>query len=201
LYPRDNGLWHAIGDRIELFLEQRMGFSPEKADSVRADYLLRYGTTLRGLALHDGVEPEEYLEFVHDIRLEDYLQADARLRDMLADLPLQRMIFSNAHRPYILAVLRALGIESQIHGIVDIMALDLFNKPLPEAYRRALQLAGNPAAHECTMVDDLSRNLDPAAKLGMRTILVGPDGGETHPHLRITRIHDLAAALRPDSGG
>jgi putative hydrolase of the HAD superfamily len=57
-------------------------------------------------------------------------------------------------------------------AIIDVMAVQPYCKPEPEAYHIALQLAGSPDPREVLMVDDRSENLATAAKLGIQTILV-----------------------------
>jgi putative hydrolase of the HAD superfamily len=201
LYPGGSGLWAAIGERIHLFLTDRMRLPLEEADRLRAQYLERYGTTLQGLVRHHGVDPVDYLEFVHDLPLGSYLQPDAELQRILAGLAFHRVVFTNSHRGHAMAVLRALDIESEVDQIVDILALELHNKPMPEAYVRALRLVNDPSPQACVMVDDLPRNLDPARRLGMRTILVGPTPQAPTVHIRIDSIHGLAKALVSSNDG
>lgn len=194
LYPPTNGLWQAIGARIFEFMTGRLGMAAAQAERLRADYLDRYGTTLNGLVRHHGVDPLEYLRFVHDLPLEAYLAPDRRLHDLLADLPSRRVIFTNAHREYVERVVERLGVADVLHQIIDVLALQLHHKPEPEAYRLALALAGDPPAEGCAIVDDRARNLLPAASLGMHTVLVG-DGPQDGIARTIESIYDLPEAL------
>ena len=41
--------------------------SPDDAFRLQKDYYRRYGTTLRGLMLEHGMEPDDFLDFVHQI--------------------------------------------------------------------------------------------------------------------------------------
>lgn len=197
LYPRTNGLWQAIGARIQRYLIDRMGMTIAEADRVRTHYLEQYGTTLRGLIRHHGVDPLDYLTSVHDLPIGEYLSPDPRLRDVLDGLPARKVIFTNAHRGHVERVLDCLGIDSSIDQIVDLFALQMFNKPDPNAYRIALQLAGDPDPVGCAMVDDRLRNLLPAGRLGMYTVRVGPPGQEDGTDTAIAEIYDLPKAF-PD---
>lgn len=195
LYPRTNGLWQAIGQRILGYLIDRVGMTAAEAERDRALYLERYGTTLSGLIRHHGVDPLDYLRDVHNLPLQEYLSADPRLRRLLEGIPCRKVIFTNAHREHVERVLACLQIENTIDQIVDLLALQMFNKPDPNAYRLALELAGDPDPESCAMVDDRRRNLQPAAQLGMYTVLVGPSSEDDGASAAIEEIYDLPGVL------
>ena len=195
LYPRTNGLWQAIGERILGYLIDRVGMSESEAERVRALYLERYGTTLSGLIRHHGVDPLDYLRVVHDLPLDPFLSSDPRLRRVLEGIPSRKVVFTNAHREHVERVLACLQIEDTIDQIVDLLALQMFNKPDPSAYRLALELAGDPDPKRCVLVDDRRRNLLPASELGMYTVLVGPSSEDIGGDARIDEIYDLPKVL------
>jgi putative hydrolase of the HAD superfamily len=195
LYPAGNGVWEAIGERINQFIVDRLGVSVEEASALRAGYFRDYGTSLNGLRLHHAVEPHDYLAFVHDVPLEAYLAPDPGLRIMLGRLRLRPFIFTNADRRHAGRVLRVLDVADLVGPVIDIEALEWVNKPEPEAYRRALQLSGEPDPAACLVVDDQARNLDPAAALGMRTVLVGGARPTDGRHAWIPTVHGLPDAV------
>lgn len=195
LYPPSSGVWGAIGGRINRFMIERVGFSAEDIDRRRQEYFQKYGTTLNGLQKEFEIDPLEYLKFVHDIPVEELLQPDPRLQTMLKGMPQRKFIFSNADRPYIQRVLDLLGIAGFFEGIIDIVRTRFVCKPLPGAYAVALDAAGSPPVERCVVVDDLVRNLEPASKLGMITVLVNhplPDGAVHH---QIDNIYQLAGLM------
>ncbi len=195
LYPDSNGLWKAIRGRIEHFMQERMNFPPEDIPQLTASYLETYGTTLRGLQIHHQVDPLEYLSYVHDLPLEEYLSPDPVLREMLLSIPSRRWVFTNSDAPHAKNVLRQLGIEDCFEGLIDVLVLDPACKPRLEAYHRALKLAGGPDPRRCAMVDDLARNLTPAQELNMFTVLVGPNGHHNAADRWVRTIHDLPSAV------
>lgn len=173
LYPTHIGLMQNIGQKITRWLQRHLGLSAEEASRLREVYVQLYGTTLGGLlAEHAGeVDVEDYLAFVHDVPVEDYLRPDPALRAMLTALPLRRVVFTNSTAEHARRVLNALGIADIFEHIVDIRALNFIHKPCLEAYERLLALlsAQGPA---CILIDDRAVNLRPARQLGMTTILV-----------------------------
>jgi len=195
LYPPASGVWNAIGERIQVFMMDRLGLSYDQTTSLRRRYFEQYGTTLNGLWHNHAVDPQEYLSFVHAVPLEEMLHPDPALAGMLHGLRQKRVIFTNANLQHAERVLACLGIAREIDAIVDLFALEMVNKPEPAAYQRAMALAGveDPAA--CVLADDLPRNLYPARSMGMTTVLVGPGPADAGADVHIQRITDLVAAL------
>ena len=173
VYPASAGLWEAIGDRINRFMVETVGIDPAAASTLRQEYFERYGTSLNGLRLRHGIDPFDYLRYVHDLPLHQYLKPDPKLRRMLTQLSVPAVIFTNADSAHARRVLKVLGVDDLIEQFVDIVALEWVNKPQPEAYRKAMALCGVDQAGAYLVVDDQPRNLHPAAALGMGTALVG----------------------------
>jgi len=177
LYPRGSGVMKEIGHRIQLWLCERLDLTWEEAIEVRADYLHRHGTTLGGLIAERGIAPRDYLDFVHDIPLEEYLSPDPALDAMLSSIPLRKVIYTNATARHARRVLRALGVTEHFERVIGIDDMGLRNKFNHDAYERMLSLIGAQGP-VCFMVEDSPRNLLPAKALGMTTILVDAEPSE-----------------------
>jgi putative hydrolase of the HAD superfamily len=197
LYPSDNGLWEAIRDRMNLYIKQRFGMQDNEVVSLRHSYYQKYGTTLKGLQIHYQVDADEYLAFVHDLPLREFIQPAPRLRHMLLSLPYQRWIFTNADSNHAIRVLEILGVSDCFEGIIDVRAIDFACKPEEIAYQRALALAGNPTTGQSVFVDDSAENVKTAHQLGFKTILVGRDGDHfTHVDFAIPDLLRLPQVLQ-----
>ncbi len=179
LYRSDNGLWEVIRERMSLFMVQRLNMSPSQVEVLRERYYREYGTTLRGLQLHYQVDANEYLAFVHDVDLQAYLQPDPALREMIHSLPQKKWIFTNADANHALRVLDILRLENCFEGIIDIRALEFVCKPEPQAFERALFLAGSPSPGSCVLCDDALHNLSVARELGFVTVWVNHNAQRT----------------------
>jgi putative hydrolase of the HAD superfamily len=183
LYPNGNGLWEAIGDRMDLFMRDILQISPEQVPVLREAYFHQYGTTMKGLVRHHKVNADEFLEFVHQVPLENFLAQDPTLEALLSDLPYEKWIFTNANQGHSQRVLAHLGISHNFSGILDVTALDLHNKPEPEAFRLALIKVGSPLPRQCVLIDDQEKNLLAATEHGMHTIHIHhPDEISLHPY-------------------
>jgi putative hydrolase of the HAD superfamily len=174
LYPRQAKLMEAIGQRIQLFMVQKAGIPADDVVSKRRYYYQQYGTALRGLMEEYRINPAEYLHFVHDLNPRDFFGASPPLNQMLTEIPLRKVIFTNADASHAERVLNTLQVRAHFERIIDLEAINYKNKPDPLAYRRVLELLDTAGAH-CIMVDDTARNLIPAKDLGMTTILVDGD--------------------------
>ncbi len=201
LYPTQAGLMHEISDRMSEYMIDHVGIAPKDVDRVRRDYWTRYGTTLRGLYIERHVDAQAFLNYVHAVDLTRYLKPDTQLADLLAALPQQKSIFTNAPANYARNVLRALAIEKYFDEIFDINFIAYESKPTPTAYAKVA--AALPVrADECAMIDDTARNLVPAKELGMRTVWLdgnnsarAAEGGAAADFV-IKSIYDVAGAVQ-----
>jgi putative hydrolase of the HAD superfamily len=189
LYPRDSGLWDAIGHRINLYMIERLSMPPEEVAARRERYLSAFGTTLNALRHYYGTDPDDFLSFVHDLPIRSYLRPDPDLDGMLRRLTMVKVIFTNADAQHARRVLSCLGIAHHFDRIIDIHALEFINKPDPRAYLKALEFV-SAQANECVLVEDSLQNVVPARRLGMTTVLVG-DGVSTCTDYQVPRIIDL----------
>ena len=101
LYPRRTGLMAEIGRRILLYLTSRMGFAPDEAADVKKRFFVRYGTTLRGLQIEYQVNADDYLHFVHDVPLENYIEPAPALDAMLGRLRATRLTTARRYARWI----------------------------------------------------------------------------------------------------
>ena len=171
LYARENGLMGEVGRRIQAWLCENMELAWEDAVVMRRKYYRQYGTTLGGLIAEHDVDAHDYLVYVHDIPLEEYIGPNPALDAMLAAIPLRHAVYTNATAEYARRVLGVLGVADHFEDVIGIDDVGLINKPVQEAYERVL-VRLDAWGPECIMVEDSARNLNPAKALGMTTVLV-----------------------------
>ena len=87
LYPPERELFSLIDKRINRYMCEVVGIPAGEVDGLRRRYWADYGVTLGGLIRHWSVDPEDYLEYVHDVDVAGRLQHDAALRRMIESLP------------------------------------------------------------------------------------------------------------------
>ena len=196
LYPRQAGIMDQIRTLMLSYMRERFNLSPKEADALRQRYFQTYGTTMRGLQINHHIDPDEFLHYVHDIPLDQFLGPNPELDAVLASLPQAKIIFTNASREHAEAVLAVLGIRRHFVQIVDVRDMDYESKPHAVAYRRICELLDVPP-NQCLLVEDNVRNLAPAKALGMTTVLVG-DGSQAGSDIvdyAIGRVEDIQRVL------
>lgn len=191
LYPSTTGIWNAIGDRMDHYITDSLGFVPVDVKKMRNELFYEYGTTLRGLKTLYDIDERAFLDFVHDVPLDRFLQKDVVLVDTLSLFPNRKIIFTNASQDHAERVIEILGIDEFFSEIIDILQISPYCKPMPEAYHKALEISGlsNPA--DCVVIDDSPRNLKTASEMGFFTIQVGSDTRCPYADAAILTIADL----------
>lgn len=173
LYPH-HLLWQQVDDRIRAYVAEFLKVTADEAFRVQKDYYKRYGTTMRGLMTEHGVDPDAYLDFVHQID-HSPLEPNPALGDALEKLPGRKLILTNGTVAHADAVLKRLEIDKHFEDVFDIVAADLEPKPKAITYERFLKRHGVEPT-KAAMFEDLSRNLEVPHTLGMTTVLVVPSG-------------------------
>ena len=173
LYSPDTGLWEVIRLRIEQYMIEKLQFPAEVVPSLRNELFLKHGTTMRGLEEHYQINEQEFLDYVHDVSLDRFLKPDPQLRLTLELYSQRKIIFTNADTNHANRVLNALELQGCFDQIIDIRDIRPYCKPQPEAFKKALELAGVKNPNDCVMIDDAYRNLVVASETGLFTIQTG----------------------------
>ena len=71
LYSPKSKIFDQIDIRMKKFISKKLNISLEEAFKVQKLYYHKYGTTLFGLMQNHNLEPDEFLDFVHDINFKN----------------------------------------------------------------------------------------------------------------------------------
>jgi putative hydrolase of the HAD superfamily len=162
-----------VAVRITEFVANHYLVPHDEARVIQKDLFHRYGTTMRGMMTEEAICPDAYLSFVHDIDLSD-MPLDHELDRMIGALPGKKHIFTNGTVPHAENVLDAFGVRHHFDQIFDIVAADYIPKPEQHAFDQFMQKT-NIDPTGAVMIEDMARNLQPAAALGMRTVWLDSD--------------------------
>jgi putative hydrolase of the HAD superfamily len=167
LYPASCRLFDQVQARMTQYICERLELTAEAAAELRRTYFRQHGTTLRGLMTVNRIDPHEFLTFVHDIDLAG-VPPDPALAAAMRRLRGRKIVHTNGSERHAERLLAHLGLSDSFCGIVDIAAAGFDPKPSLAGYRLLLQRHA-VAPRRALMVEDIARNLAPAAELGMTT--------------------------------
>ena len=176
LYPHHSNLFAQIDVKMTAYVAELLHLSREDARKVQKEMYLEYGTTLNGLMERHGVDPDDFLEKVHDIDY-SWVEPDPALGAAIRALPGRKFIFTNGDRGHAERTARQLGVLDHFDDIFDIIAAGLTPKPARKTYESFVELHKVAGPH-AVMFEDLGRNLVVPKALGMTTVLVVPKNFE-----------------------
>ena len=191
LYPTSARLFDQIEVKMTDYVAKALNVSTEVADHLRDTYWKQYGTTLAGLMAEHSIDPEPYLDAVHDIDF-SVLSRDDILAARIAALPGRKVVYTNGARPYALKVLEARGLSGLFDAVYGVEHAGYRPKPEQAAFEAIFAL-DNLAPEFGAMFEDDVRNLAVPHALGMRTVHVGP-AALPAPHIH-HHTDDLTAFL------
>jgi putative hydrolase of the HAD superfamily len=176
LYPHHTNLFAQIDVKMTAYVSELLQLPRDEARVIQKELYKEYGTTLNGLMHRHGIDPDDFLQKVHDIDY-SWVAADPALGDEIKALPGRKFIFTNGDRGHAERTARQLGILDHFEDIFDIVAAGLVPKPARETYDKfaALHRITGPKA---AMFEDLARNLAAPKALGMTTVLIVPSNFE-----------------------
>ncbi|MEL7048957.1 MAG: pyrimidine 5'-nucleotidase [Pseudomonadota bacterium] len=188
LYPADCNLFAQVDRRMGEFIATSLGLPYAQARHLQKAYYYQYGTTLSGLMQVHKVEPQAFLDYVHDIDL-SVVAEHPELADAIAQLPGRRLIFTNGSRGHAERVAAKLGVLEHFEDICSIETCEFIPKPKAEAFDRMVRHHDVDAAG-AAMFEDMPHNLEVPHELGMTTVLVhGSDPGD-HPATKTIKTWD-----------
>jgi len=179
LYPARCRLFDQVDRRIGLYIQQLLNLDPEAARALQKQYFREHTTTLKGLMVNHGINPVDFLEFVHQIDVTGIAE-DPALERALKRLPGRKLIYTNGSVAHARNVMHRLGIGHHFKDIFDIVAAEYLPKPDHASFAQMIATYGI-APEQAIMFDDMPRNLAPAAALGMTTVLVASDHDWAQP--------------------
>ena len=176
IYDIKAGLFVKISERITQYIMEVLSFTKEEANLVRSDMYKKYGLTLTGLMREYEIDPDEYLDYIHDVTHPE-LQYEKQLKLSLNNLSGKKFIYTNASQDHAKKILSAMGIEAEFEKILDIKATHYVPKPDPKSYDimlKSFDISANEIGYSI-FIEDTAKNLKPAKLLGLKTVWIEND--------------------------
>ena len=171
MYDINLGLFKKISNRITDFIMSKYSLDIDQAKKIQKEYYLKYGLTLRGLIVEKKLEPEEFLDYVHDVEHPE-LKKNDQLISKIRILEGKKIIFTNATSKHAKKILKILELEDDFDQIIDIKDLEYIPKPDKRSYKKLLECLNLDKENldKTIFFEDTVKNLVPAKELGITTV-------------------------------
>jgi putative hydrolase of the HAD superfamily len=167
LYSGQTNVFSEVDKKMSAFISKKMNVGLIEAKEIQKKYFYEYGTTLSGLMKQDGIDPHDFLEFVHDIDI-SWLPKDLKLREELIKIKEKKYIFTNGSHAHVENVTKQLGIDDLFDGAFDIVDAGFVPKPHIDPYKKIVNKF-NLDPNKSILIEDIAHNLEQAKNLGMKT--------------------------------
>ena len=173
MYDINLGLFKKISNRITDFIMSKYSLDIDQAKKIQKEYYLKYGLTLRGLIVEKKLEPEEFLDYVHDVEHPE-LEKNDQLISKIRLLEGKKIIFTNATSNHAKKILKILELEHDFDQIIDIKDLEYIPKPDKRSYKKLLECLNlnKENLDKTIFFEDTVKNLIPAKELGITTVWI-----------------------------
>ena len=189
VYPEDSNIFKQIDSKMKSFISKNLKVSLKQAYIIQKKYFIENGTTLRGLMLYHNIQPEFFLNYVHDINLSK-IKKNSQLNTQLENYTGKKIIFTNGSYDHANKVLKKIGLNQNIDHIFDIIEASYIPKPEITTYQKVIKKYSlQPAT--TIMIDDLPDNLKTAKNLGIKTVLI-------KSHFFNSKTYDYIDIICPD---
>ena len=176
IYDFNLGLFKRVSSRMTEYIKEFFDLNEVDALTLQRDMYKKYGLTLRGLMIEKKIDPEPFLEFVHDVDFSE-LNEDITLKTLLGKIKGKKSIYTNATFKHAKNILKSMGIFQEFEIIFDIKDANYIPKPDPNSYhimKKKLNLNDNNIS-KSIFFEDTAKNLKPARELGMSTVWIEND--------------------------
>ena len=168
LYRDLESVFGQVSKRMTKYIAEKLNLDLKKAKELQTNYFHQYNTSLNGLMIHHNINPLEFLNYVHEINL-DFMEKDLVLRKELLKLDAKKIVFTNGSHQHIANITKHLGIDDLFDGAFDITDCNYVPKPEIKPYKFLINKF-DIKPEETVFIEDIAKNLEPAKKLGMKTV-------------------------------
>jgi putative hydrolase of the HAD superfamily len=167
LYSGQTKVFSEVDKKMSSYISKKMNVDLVKAREIQKKYFYEYGTTLSGLMKQDGIDPHEFLEFVHNIDI-SWLPKDLKLKEELIKIKEKKYIFTNGSHAHVKNITKQLGIDGLFDGAFDIVDANFIPKPHVDPYKKIIDKFDIEPT-KSILIEDIAHNLEQAKNLGMKT--------------------------------
>ncbi|KAI7996111.1 Uncharacterized protein C24B11.05 [Camellia lanceoleosa] len=206
LYPLSTGLAAGCCKNIGDYMVEKLGIDKNKIPELSNLLYKNYGTTMAGLrAIGYDFDYDDYHSFVHGRLPYENLKPDPVLRSLLLNLPIRKVIFTNADRVHAAKVLSKLGLEDCFEGIICFETLNPIHKNTTSDDEDDIEFVGStlsPTTTNCDQIFDIVGHFsqpNPGSVLPKTPIVCKPSEHAIERALKIANINPQRTLFFEDS--
>ncbi|CAL5351299.1 unnamed protein product [Camellia sinensis] len=206
LYPLSTGLAAGCCKNIGDYMVEKLGIDKNKIPELSNLLYKNYGTTMAGLrAIGYDFDYDDYHSFVHGRLPYENLKPDPVLRSLLLNLPIRKVIFTNADRVHAAKVLSKLGLEDCFEGIICFETLNPIHKNTTSDDEDDIEFVGStlsPTTTNCDQIFDIVGHFsqtNPGSVLPKTPIVCKPSEHAIERALKIANISPQRTLFFEDS--
>uniref|UniRef100_A0A6N2LGJ7 Uncharacterized protein n=1 Tax=Salix viminalis TaxID=40686 RepID=A0A6N2LGJ7_SALVM len=129
LYPSSSGLSVHVTQNIQEYMIKKLGIEESKVPDMCASLYKYYGTTMAGLrAIGYKFDYDDFHSFVHGRLPYQKLRPDPVLRNILLNVPVRKIVLTNADKAHASRVLSRLELEDCFESIICFETLNEVDK-------------------------------------------------------------------------
>ena len=167
LYDDLEAVFGQVSRKMTKYISNKLNLNLEKAKELQTNYFHKYNTSLNGLMIHHDIDPEDFLNYVHDIDL-TFMKKDLVLKNELENLKTKKFIFTNGSKNHAKNITEHLGIDDLFDGLFDIVDAEFSPKPTAKAFDLMIKkFKINPK--ETLYIEDIAKNLSIGKERGTIT--------------------------------
>lgn len=196
LFNPQVGLMVELRSRVLRFVMKELDLDFKNADRLIREWKQKYKSTLQGLMHETDVNIVGYLEYIHDVNLDRYLMKDDKLKKMLDEIKLDKVVISDSYSEYSKRVLDQLGVRDCFQHIYTTEDMNYCYKNDFYEFSKVVDRCKNemncPDADngQLLMVENDYESLFQAKKMGMKTAYISMEGNREF-HINIKTIYEL----------
>ncbi|CAL5420145.1 unnamed protein product [Camellia sinensis] len=206
LYPLSTGLAAGCCKNIGDYMVEKLGIDKNKIPELSNLLYKNYGTTMAGLrAIGYDFDYDDYHSFVHGRLPYENLKPDPVLRSLLLNLPIRKVIFTNADKVHAAKVLSKLGLEDCFEGIICFETLNPIHKNTTSDDEDDIEFVGStlsPTTTNCDQIFDIVGHFsqpNPGSVLPKTPIVCKPSEHAIERALKIANINPQRTLFFEDS--
>ena len=196
LHDTGRKLFPIINKKMNTYIQNFLHINEKKANKIRQDYWMNYGSTLKGLMKNYAINPYHFLNHTHKINnFNDLVFPAKHLKNILSNLKGRKILFTNAPKAYAMNVIKICGICQFFEDFHFIENSNFNGKPSRENMKKFL---AKYKIERSYFVDDEKENLKTAKQFGVQTIWIHKSKKKpTYVDKKITTLNELQKIRLP----